>query len=63
MLTRETVIVKTVYGEIQVKRIIEGNGGVRVVPEYEVCKKIALEKNIPIRIVYDNIIKSLRDLK
>jgi uncharacterized protein (DUF111 family) len=27
------------------------------VPEYEVCKKIALEKNIPIRIVYDTITK------
>ena len=59
MLTRESVIMKTVYGEIQVKRIIEAGGGVRIVPEYEVCKKIALEKNIPIRIVYDTIIKSL----
>jgi len=61
MLTREHVIVKTAYGEIQVKRIIEAGGGVRIVPEYEVCKKIALEKNIPIRIVYDTIIQSLRE--
>ena len=59
MLTREHVFVKTAYGEIQVKRIIEPGGGVRIVPEYEICKKIALEKNIPIRIVYDTIIKSL----
>jgi len=59
ILTRESVIMKTVYGEIQVKRIIEAGGGVRIVPEYEVCKKIALEKNIPIRIVYDTILKSL----
>jgi len=61
MLTREPVIMKTVYGEIQVKRIIEAGGGVRIMPEYEVCKKIALEKNIPIRIVYDTIIKSLHE--
>lgn len=61
MLTREHVVMKTAYGEIQVKRIIEAGGGVRIVPEYEVCKKIALEKNIPIRIVYDTIIQSLRD--
>jgi uncharacterized protein (TIGR00299 family) protein len=59
MLTREHVFVKTAYGELQVKRIIEPDGGVRIVPEYEICKKIALEKNIPIRIVYDTIIKSL----
>ncbi|RZB36199.1 MAG: pyridinium-3,5-bisthiocarboxylic acid mononucleotide nickel chelatase [Desulfobacteraceae bacterium Eth-SRB2] len=59
MLPRESAIMKTAYGEIQVKRIIEAGGGVRIVPEYEVCKKIALEKNLPIRMVYDTIIKSL----
>ena len=59
MLAREYIFVKTIYGKIQVKRIIEQDGAVRIVPEYEVCKKIALEKNIPIRVVYDNILKSL----
>jgi uncharacterized protein (DUF111 family) len=59
MLPRESVIMKTAYGEIQVKRIVEAGGGVRIVPEYEVCKKIALERNLPIRMVYDTIIKSL----
>ena len=59
MLPRESVIMKTAYGEIQVKRIVEAGGGLRIVPEYEVCKKIALEKNLPIRMVYDTIIKSL----
>ena len=61
MLTREDVIMKTAYGEIQVKRIVETSGGVRIVPEYEVCRKIALEKNLPIRTVYDTIIKSLHE--
>jgi len=28
---------------------------------YEVCKKIALERNLPIRMVYDTIIKSLQE--
>ncbi len=59
MLPRESVIMKTAYGEIRVKRILETGGGVRIVPEYEVCRKIALEKNLPIRMVYDTIIKSL----
>jgi len=61
MLAREHIFVQTTYGEIQVKRIIEPGGGVRIVPEYEVCKKIAIEKNIPIRVVYDTIIKSLSE--
>jgi hypothetical protein len=59
LLQREHIFVKSVYGDIQVKRIIEPGGSVRIVPEYDVCKKIALEKNIPLRVVYDNILKSL----
>ncbi|MBW2248866.1 MAG: nickel pincer cofactor biosynthesis protein LarC [Deltaproteobacteria bacterium] len=61
MLTRETVIMKTAYGEIQVKRITEPGGSVRIVPEYEVCKKIALENKLPIRRVYDTIIRSVTE--
>ncbi|MDH4206287.1 MAG: nickel pincer cofactor biosynthesis protein LarC [Desulfobacteraceae bacterium] len=59
MLGRERIMVKTVYGEIAVKRITELDGTSRIVPEYEICKKIALEKNLPIRVVYDTILKSL----
>jgi pyridinium-3,5-bisthiocarboxylic acid mononucleotide nickel chelatase len=59
MLARERIIVKTVYGEIAVKHITQLDGTSRIVPEYEICKKIALEKNLPIRIVYDTILKSL----
>ncbi len=55
ILAREEIIVKTGYGMIKAKRITDLTGGVRIVPEYEVCKKIALEKNIPIRVVYDRI--------
>ncbi len=59
MLSREQILVKTAYGEIQAKRVVEPGGRIRIVPEYEVCRKIALEKNIPIRVVYDTIAKSL----
>jgi uncharacterized protein (DUF111 family) len=59
VLARESVLVETAYGEITVKRIVAPNGSIRMAPEYEVCRKIALDKNIPIRIVYDTIIKSL----
>ena len=60
ILAREEIIVKTGYGMIKAKRITDLTGGMRIVPEYEVCKKIALEKNIPIRIVYDIIIKEIQ---
>jgi uncharacterized protein (TIGR00299 family) protein len=59
VLDRESVLMETAYGEITVKRIVAPNGSVRLAPEYEVCRKIALEKNIPIRIVYDTILQSL----
>jgi uncharacterized protein (TIGR00299 family) protein len=61
ILAREYVIVKTAYGEIQVKRVIEPGGNVRIIPEYEVCKKIAQDNNIPLRIVYETIMKSFSE--
>ncbi|MDO9565941.1 MAG: nickel pincer cofactor biosynthesis protein LarC [Candidatus Desulfaltia sp.] len=57
ILAREEIIVKTGYGRIKAKRITDPAGSMRIVPEYEACKKIALEKNIPIRVVYDTIAK------
>jgi hypothetical protein len=59
VLARESVLMETTYGKISVKRIVAPNGSIRMAPEYEVCRKIALEKNIPIRIVYDTIVQSL----
>ncbi|MBU2522021.1 MAG: nickel pincer cofactor biosynthesis protein LarC [Proteobacteria bacterium] len=56
-LVRENITIKTSYGNIQVKRVKDPSGSVRLVPEYEVCKKIALEKKIPLKTVYDTIIK------
>ena len=61
VLARESVLMETAYGEISVKRIVAPNGSIRMAPEYEVCRKIALENNIPIRIVYDRIEQSLRN--
>jgi len=60
ILEREKITIDTVYGSVQAKRIVSPDGSERVVPEYEVCKKIALEKNIPIRIVYDKITRFLQ---
>ena len=56
-ISRELVTVKTPFGKIEAKRFQGPSGTVRIVPEYEVCRKIALERNIPIQVVYDTIAK------
>ncbi len=49
--------INTSYGTVCVKRITNPDGTTRIVPEYEVCKKIALEKKVPLKNVYENILR------
>jgi len=56
-LKREKILVETSFGSVQVKKIRNPSGGVRIVPEFEVCKKIALQKHIPLRTVYETILR------
>jgi uncharacterized protein (DUF111 family) len=48
-LTREIIEVKTPYGTIKVKISKQGDEVLTITPEYEDCRKIAEEKNIPLR--------------
>jgi hypothetical protein len=57
LLAREAVTIQSTFGKIQVKRITDPQGGERLVPEYEACKEIALKRNIPLRVIYETIIK------
>lgn len=52
-LTREITEVKTPYGTIRVKISKQGNEVLTATPEYEDCKKIAEEKNIPAKQVME----------
>ena len=61
LLWRDRFDVKTTYGNIPVKRIKDLQGNIRLVPEYSICEKIARELNIPLRIVYDTIIRETGD--
>jgi uncharacterized protein (TIGR00299 family) protein len=55
---REAVRLKTAaFGEVVVKRIRYPGGEVRLVPEYEVCKRIAQENGLALRAVYDAIVR------
>ncbi|MCJ7771775.1 MAG: LarC family nickel insertion protein, partial [Desulfobacterales bacterium] len=56
MLERDYMDMETSYGLITMKRVREPDGNFRLVPEYEVCKKIALDKNIPLKVVYEKIL-------
>jgi uncharacterized protein (TIGR00299 family) protein len=57
MLAREQVTVRTSFGEVRMKRVRDPGGGRRLVPEYDVCREIALRRNIPLRSVYETIAK------
>ncbi len=53
-LKRSTKTVKTLFGEMKVK-VITVDGADRLAPEFEECKRIALEKNIPLIDVYKQV--------
>ena len=54
---REQLTLQTSFGEIQVKRVQDPDGRERLVPEYDVCRELALKLNLPLRVVYDTIAK------
>lgn len=51
-LQREKVEIETKYGKISGKKITTPKGATYVYPEYEDMKKIAKEKNIPLKELY-----------
>ena len=55
LLRRDQLEVETRFGTLAVKRVKDPQGRIRHVPEYEVCRKIALEQNIPLRSVYETV--------
>ncbi|MBP2649478.1 MAG: hypothetical protein H6Q74_303 [Firmicutes bacterium] len=57
MLPREFVKISTPYGNVTVKNAYYQGEKVKYKPEYEDCKKIANEKNIPISRVYQEVYK------
>jgi hypothetical protein len=55
------VTIETSFGKIQVKRVRDPDGGVRLIPEYDVCREIAMKRNLPLRAVYDTIAKEVAE--
>ena len=52
VLSRFTKEVATLYGTVRVKFARTPDGHENVAPEYEDCKRLASEKNVPIKLVY-----------
>lgn len=54
LLERTFGEVETPYGRVRIKTALDGSGrSLRSAPEYEDCKKISLEKGVPLRKVYE----------
>jgi uncharacterized protein (TIGR00299 family) protein len=55
LLGRDQLEIETSYGRLAVKRVNDPRGTTRIIPEYEVCQKIARQRNLPLRIVYETV--------
>lgn len=62
VLPRQEICVQTEYGPVGVKISDVSNRINKISPEYEDCRKIANEKDIPLSAVYDASLKAARNL-
>lgn len=60
MLKREFSKINTAYGKVSVKTSLLNGEKIKSKPEYDECKRIAKEKNIPINLVYEEVLKNLK---
>jgi pyridinium-3,5-bisthiocarboxylic acid mononucleotide nickel chelatase len=61
ILERTEGTVETRFGDVKVKILQEPSGGKRISPEYDELKRIADDKNLPLRIVRDEVVKSFKE--
>jgi pyridinium-3,5-bisthiocarboxylic acid mononucleotide nickel chelatase len=58
ILAREMIQITTPFGTLKAKQITKPDGTVYIAPEYDECRRVALEQNIPLQEVYDSIARS-----
>ncbi|WP_125153308.1 nickel pincer cofactor biosynthesis protein LarC [Clostridium rectalis] len=61
-LNRETINLKTTYGNINVKKSYLNDGNVKYKPEYEDMKRVSKSEGIPLIQLYDYITKLLKNV-
>ncbi|ACN15828.1 conserved hypothetical protein [Desulforapulum autotrophicum HRM2] len=56
VLARREILVSTTFGMLQAKQITRPDASVQITPEYEVCRKIADERGVPLGDVYAQLL-------
>jgi pyridinium-3,5-bisthiocarboxylic acid mononucleotide nickel chelatase len=60
-LKRTATTIETRFGDVKVKILQEPSGEKRISPEYDELKRIADDKNLPLNIVRDEVVKSFKE--
>jgi pyridinium-3,5-bisthiocarboxylic acid mononucleotide nickel chelatase len=58
ILKRESEKLETRYGTIRIKIVEDPDGRKRVAPEYDDLKRVAAAKRIPLKLLYDEVVRS-----
>ena len=56
-LQRAQKTIETSFGKMKVKVVHDLEGDQRIVPEFEECARIAREKGLPLRSVYEAVLR------
>ena len=59
-LRREVAPVDTEFGRVEVKRSIAPDGNLNLAPEYESCRRVARERGVPLKSVYEAALAAAR---
>jgi len=59
-LPRQQVTVETEYGPVRVKKASAPDGSVNLAPEYEDCRRLARERGVPLKHVYQAALAAAR---
>lgn len=62
ILVRESVTVETEFGGVEVKISHAPDGSANLAPEYESCKRLARQRGVPLKIVYQAALAAARAL-
>jgi uncharacterized protein (TIGR00299 family) protein len=62
-LVRKFDTLETIYGEVSVKRSFYNDKQVSCKPEYDECRKIASERGLPVKEVYNEIVAAIAGQK
>jgi uncharacterized protein (TIGR00299 family) protein len=61
ILKRTETTIKTRFGDLKVKILQEPSGEKRVSPEYDELKRLANDKNVPLNVLRDEIVKNFKE--